>query len=267
MRRGIRFGSPIRVCPKNGNVKGSYLEEVFKICVFSVSIFFGRFSDAGCILAVSPLKKTILPDTNDMTVPAGFKGLRFPCECVSSRPGGYSEPWAAIAKNKLLPDGTKEEILNVLARGPNTITQIADILGLSAPSVHTHVSDMIRSELLREAVQWQKVHPAERYYEPNFPVISEDTAKELCRLCEDLGTEVAAIMKKNHRKLEKAFRATPLQERGWSFEDVAQFIFASVLRSARKQLEAEGVISAPKPHRNGVDWVFWAVEPATNGQK
>lgn len=202
-----------------------------------------------------------------MTVPAGFRGLRFPCECVSSRPGGYSEPWAAIAKNKLLPDGTKEEILNVLARGPNTITQIADALGLSAPSVHTHVSDMIRSELLREAVQWQKVHPAERYYEPNFPVISDDTARELCQLCEYLGTEVAALMKKNRLKLEKAFRATSLRESGWSFEDVAQFIFASVQRSARKQLEEEGLLTAAKPHRNGVDWVFWAEEPATNEKK
>src|ERR1700694_2175598 len=76
-----------------------------------------------------------------MSVPAGFKGLRFPCECVSSRPGGYSDPWAEITKNKLLPNGTKEEILNVVAQGPKTITQIAEALSLSAPSVHTHVSD------------------------------------------------------------------------------------------------------------------------------
>src|SRR2546421_420520 len=105
-----------------------------------------------------------------MTVPAGFKGLLFPCECVSSRAGGYSDPWAEITKNKLLPNGTKEEILNVLAQGPKTITQIAETLSLSAPSVHTHVSDMLRSELLREAMEWEKTHPAERYYEPNFPV-------------------------------------------------------------------------------------------------
>jgi DNA-binding transcriptional ArsR family regulator len=197
--------------------------------------------------------------------PAGFKGLRFPCECVSSRPGGYSEPWAPIAKHKLLPDGTKEEILNVLARGPNTITQIAETLGLSAPSVHTHVSDMMRSELLREAVEWQKLHPAERYYEPNFPVINEDQAHDLCRLCDELGGEVAAIMMKNRSRLEKAFRTTTLEERGWNFEDVAQFIFASVQRSARRRLENEGTLKAAKAHRNGIDWIFWAEEPAANG--
>ena len=83
-----------------------------------------------------------------MTASAGFKGLRFPCECVSSRPGGYSDPWAEITKNKLLPDGTKEEILNALAQGPKTITQIAEALGLSCPSIHAHVTDMLRSELL-----------------------------------------------------------------------------------------------------------------------
>ena len=33
-----------------------------------------------------------------MSAPAGFKGLRFPCECVSSMPGGYSDPWAEITK-------------------------------------------------------------------------------------------------------------------------------------------------------------------------
>ena len=82
-----------------------------------------------------------------MSVPAGFKGLRFPCECVSSRSEGYSDPWAEITKNKLLPNGTKEEILNVLAQEPKTITQIAEALGLSVPSVHTHVTDMMRSEL------------------------------------------------------------------------------------------------------------------------
>lgn len=77
-----------------------------------------------------------------MTVPAGFKGLRFPCKCVSSRSGGYSDPWTEITKNKLLPNGTKEEILNILAQEPSTITQIAETLGLAAPSIHTHVSDM-----------------------------------------------------------------------------------------------------------------------------
>jgi len=202
-----------------------------------------------------------------MTVPEGFKGLRFPCECVSSRRGGYSEPWAAVAKNKLLPDGTKEEILNIVAQEPRTISQLAEELGLSAPSVHTHVSDMLKSDLLREAVEWEKTHPAERYYEPNFPVIKQEEAAELCELCDDLASKVADLFKKHRRKLEKVFRETPLAERGWEFAEVAQFVYASVQRGAREMLEKDGTLAPPKSHRNGVEWVFWAEEPKADANK
>ena len=202
-----------------------------------------------------------------MTVPEGFKGLRFPCECVSSRRGGYSEPWASVAKNKLLPDGTKEEILNLVAREPRTISQLAEALGLSAPSVHTHVSDMLKSELLREAAEWEKTHPAERYYEPNFPVIKQEEAAELCALCDDLASKVADLFKKHRRKLEKVFRETPLAERGWDFAEVAQFVYASVQRGAREMLEQDGTLAPPKTHRNGVEWVYWAEYPKADANR
>src|SRR5919206_1999543 len=109
-----------------------------------------------------------------MSVPEGLEGLCFACECVSARRDGYSDPWAAIAKNRLLPDGTKEEILNLVADEPKTISQLAEALSLSPPSVHAHVGDMMRSELLRESVEWEKRYPTERYYEPNFPVIGAE---------------------------------------------------------------------------------------------
>ena len=51
-----------------------------------------------------------------MSVKNGQNDLRFACECVSAKKGGYSEPWAAIAKHKLLQDGTKENILNLVAQ-------------------------------------------------------------------------------------------------------------------------------------------------------
>jgi DNA-binding transcriptional ArsR family regulator len=202
-----------------------------------------------------------------MSVPKGFQGLRFPCECVSSRLGGYSDPWAGITKNRLLPNGTKEEILNILAQGPNTITQIAETLGLSAPSVHTHIGEMLQSELLREAVEWEKTHPAERYYEPNFPIVRDDEATELCQLCDDLSDKVAEMFKKRRRKMEKAFRATSIKNRGWDFSEVAQCIFARVQRGARERLEKEGLLLGAQPHQNGVDWVFWAEEPSADGRE
>jgi DNA-binding transcriptional ArsR family regulator len=202
-----------------------------------------------------------------MTVPAGFRGLRFPCECVSSRPGGYSDPWAEITKNKLLSNGTKEEILNVLAQGPNTITQIAEALGLSAPSVHTHISDMVRSELLREAVEWEKTHPAERYYEPNFPVFKAEECAEFMALCEDMSKDLVSMFEKKRQKMERAFRKTGLSKQGWELSDITQCLFANMYRGARTLLEQRGLLSPPEKHANGAKWIFWAEERETNGHK
>ncbi|HWQ52742.1 MAG TPA: winged helix-turn-helix domain-containing protein [Bryobacteraceae bacterium] len=198
-----------------------------------------------------------------MSVMNGRKELRFACECVSGRSGGYSEPWAAIARNKLLSDGTKEDILNLVAQEPRTISQIAAAIGLSAPSVHIHVRDMLSSELLREAAGWTKTHPAERYFEPNFPIIKEEEAAELCRMCDELAAQVADLFKRNQRKVEKAFREMPLAKRGWDFAEVAQYVYASVQRGARELLEQDGTLLARKMHRNGVEWVFWAEKPKT----
>jgi DNA-binding transcriptional ArsR family regulator len=202
-----------------------------------------------------------------MSVPAGFKGLRFPCECVSSRPDSYSDPWAEITKNKLLPNGTKEEILNVLAQGPKTITQIAEALGLSAPSVHTHVTDMLRSELLREALEWEKAYPTERYYEPNFPVFKAEECEEFRSLCEELSKELVTLFEKKRQKMERAFRKTSLSKQGWELSDVTQCLFANMYRGARTQLEQRGLLSPREKRVNGAQWIFWAEETAAEGKQ
>jgi len=202
-----------------------------------------------------------------MSVPVGFKGLRFPCECVSSRPGGYSDPWAEITRNKLLPNGTKEEILNVVAQAPKTITQIADTLDLSAPSVHTHVSDMLRSELLREAVHREKTHPAERYYEPNFPVLKAEECAEFMALCEEMSKELVTIFEKRRQKMERAFRKTGLSEQGWELTDITPCLFTNMYRGARTSLEQDGLLSPRAKHANGAKWIFWAEEPESNGKR
>ena len=202
-----------------------------------------------------------------MSVPAGFKGLRFPCECVSSTPEGYSDPWAEITKNKLLPDGTKEQILNVLAQGPKTITQIAESLGLSGPSIHTHVSDMLRSELLRKAVEFDKLHPAERYYEPNFPVFKAEECEEFRGLCEEMSKELVTMFEKRRRKMERAFRQTGLAKQGWELSDITQCLFANMYRGARTQLEQRGLLSRREKHKNGAAWIFWAEAPEAKRKK
>src|SRR5919206_2604531 len=163
-----------------------------------------------------------------MSVPDGMDGLRFPCECVSSRKGGYSDPWAEITKNRLLPNGTKEEILNLLAREPKTVSQLAEALNLSPPSVFAHVNDMMKSELLRESIEWEKKHPTERYYEPNFPVIRAEECAEFEVLCQEMAEQVAALFEKKRAQMERAFRKTDVVNRVWELTDVTQCLYANM---------------------------------------
>ena len=202
-----------------------------------------------------------------MSVPDGLEGLRFPCECVSSRRGGYSDPWAEISKNKLLPNGTKEEILNLLAREPKTISQLAEALSLSPPSVYAHVNDMLKSELLRESIEWEKKHPSERYYEPNFPVFRAEDCAEFKALCQEMAEQVVLLFEKKRQQMERAFARTSFPNRGWELTDVTQCLYANMQRSARVLLEQSGVLRSREKHANGAEWVFWAEEPIADANE
>ena len=202
-----------------------------------------------------------------MSVPDGLDGLRFPCECVSSRRGGYSDPWAAVTKNKLLPDGTKEEVLNLVAREPKTISQIAEALSLSPPTVYAHVNDMMKSELLRESEEWEKKHPTERYYEPNFPVFRAEDCAQFEALCPEMAEQVVALFEKKRPQMERAFERTSFPGRGWELTDVTQCLYANMQRSARAMLERRGLLAPPAKHANGAEWVVWAEEPRADADK
>ena len=196
-----------------------------------------------------------------MTVPRGYKGLCFPCECVSALNQGYSDPWAEVTKHKLLPNGTKEEILNLVADEPKTLSQLAQALSLSPPSVHQHVNDLMKSQLLRESLEWEKKYPTERYYEPNFPVFKAEECVEFKSLCDELAEQVAALFQRKRSKLERAFRNTSISEHGWEFSDVTQCLYANIQRKARTKLEDQGLLKPRATHANGAKWIFWAQEP------
>ena len=188
------------------------------------------------------------------------KALRFPCECVSNSPGGYSDPWADVTKRKLLPNGTKEQILTLLADEPKTLSQLAQALNLSAPSVHTHISDMLKSELLRESEEFEKKHPSERYYEPNFPIFKAEECAEFRTLCEEMAEQLATLFEQRRAKMERAFNNTSLPEHGWKLSDVTQCLYANMYRRARTSLEERGLLAPREKHANGAEWIFWAEE-------
>jgi DNA-binding transcriptional ArsR family regulator len=188
------------------------------------------------------------------------KELRFPCECVSARPGGYTDPWAEVTKRRLLPNGTKEQIVTLVADEPKTISQLAQALKLSAPSVHTHINEMLESELLRESEEFEKKHPTERYYEPNFPVFKAEECAEFRDLCEEMAEQLATLFERRRAKIERAFSRTSLPEHGWEVSDITQCLYANMYRSARTLLEQRGLLASREKHANGAEWTFWAEE-------
>lgn len=188
------------------------------------------------------------------------KGLRFPCECVSNLGGGYTDPWAEITKKKLLPNGTKEQIVNLLADEPKTISQLAQGLGLTPASIHAHVNDMLKSELLRESDEYEKKHPTERYYEPNFPVFKVEECAEFRTLCEEMAEQLASLFERRQAKMEKAFHKTSLPDHGWELIDITQCLYANMYRGARTLLEQRGLLASREKHANGAEWIFWAEE-------
>src|SRR5215212_10056359 len=108
------------------------------------------------------------------TFPQGAqeRRLRLACSCASASTV-MSDPWAAISHDGKLNVGTKERILNALAIQPRTIAQLAELLGISSPAVHHHVTDLLASELIGEVTvpQAGRRSLVERYYQPTFPVI------------------------------------------------------------------------------------------------
>jgi len=198
-----------------------------------------------------------------MSVHEGFYDLNFPCECVSARKENYSDPWAAVAKNKLFVNGTKEQILNLVAKQPRTISQRAKELNVAPPTVHTHINEMLTSELLRDSDEWEKLHPKERYYEPNFPVIWMEDRAGFEEICQKMSEHFAETFEMARPQFEEAFAKTTLREKGWEFADLAQYFYACVQRSARKTLEERGSLPKAENHNNGIKWVFWGEESSS----
>jgi hypothetical protein len=123
------------------------------------------------------------------------------------------------------------------------------------------------SIFLREAVEWEKTHPAERYYEPNFPVFKAEECAEFIALCEEMGKDLMKLFQRNRPKIERAFRKTSLSEQEWELSDITQCLFANMYRGARTLLEQRGLLSPREEHANGAQWIFWAEQPATNRDK
>jgi hypothetical protein len=187
--------------------------------------------------------------------------LRFACACASAVPIG-EDPWVAIVNQRKLNDGTKELILNAIYRQPRTITQLADLLGISAPAVHRHVVDMLADDLIQEVdlAAPQRSRGSERYYRPNFPVVLAADRDALQPVLEDLAADIAAAFRRRHAALTNALADSSLPARGEPVELLRHYLYATATRLARARLEADGALPPWPDHADGSRWIWWAEE-------
>ncbi len=187
--------------------------------------------------------------------------LRFACACASAVPIA-EDPWVAIVNQRKLNDGTKESILNAIYRQPRTTTQIAELLGISAPAVHRHVVDLLGDELIREVdlVAPQRSRGSERYYRPNFPVVLAADRAALQPVLEELAAGIAAVFRQRQEALTHAFTETSLPARGEPVEILLHYLYATATRLARARLEADGDLPPWPEHTDGSRWIWWAEE-------
>jgi DNA-binding transcriptional ArsR family regulator len=191
-----------------------------------------------------------------------YHRLRFSCACCSAVPIA-EDPWVAIVNQRKLNDGTKELILDAIYRQPRTITQLAELLGISAPAVHRHAGEMLACELISEVgvTALERSRASERYYGPNFPVVLASDQVALQPVLEDLAADIATAFQRRQDALASAFAHTSLHARGESVDMLLQYMYATATRRARERLEAGSELAAWPKHADGPRWVRWAEEP------
>ena len=183
--------------------------------------------------------------------------LKFPCDCVSSTPS-CDEPWAAVAKEGMFKDGTKEQILNLVHRDPSTVAQLAKATGLSQPTILRHVSEMVGDGLLSELASQRKEYSFERYYAPGFPIVTRHDQELMASEVEKAASVQAGSLAAWLAGVKKLYAKTDAASSGWEFEEFAQYLFHRVQRESRNKLEEEGVLETAS--RQPIGFIFWGAE-------
>jgi DNA-binding transcriptional ArsR family regulator len=169
----------------------------------------------------------------------------------------------AVSQQRKLNNGTKELILNALYVEPRTVAQLAQVLELSPPTVHRHVTELLASELIREVPVpvRERRSTAERYYRPNFPVVLAADRAALQPVLDELADTFAAAFRARGDAFATHFDRTSLPGREERLEDLLHYLYATAGRLARERLEAEGALPPWPEHADGSRWIWWAEEP------
>ncbi len=199
--------------------------------------------------------------------PDSSRILQFACDCVSHLHATIRDPWSYVSRAGLISSGTKEIILNKTYRQPKTVTQLAREIGVSQPAVFKHVRELLASDMLREAFlsDADKTYRVEKYYEPNFPVLLQEDLVRLEPACRSVAQRIAAIYWEHRGDLHKAFSNTSLESRGYTLDDMLDFLYSKIRRMGRELLDEQGFFAALPEHQDGSRWVYWAEEVEVEG--
>ncbi len=190
------------------------------------------------------------------------KILQFACDCVSRLHDPKRDPWSHVSRAGLISSETKEIILNKTYRQPKTVTQLAKEIGLSQPSIHKHVKELLASDMLRAASihDSEKTYRVERYYEPNFPVLLAEDLKQLEPICDKMAHQIAGIFWQQKEALKQAFEGSTIENKDYSVDDILDFLYSKIRRQGRNILSDQGFFPELPVHKDGSRWVYWAEE-------
>jgi DNA-binding transcriptional ArsR family regulator len=188
--------------------------------------------------------------------------LQFACDCVSFLHRSFRDPWSYVSRAGLISSETKEIILNKTYRQPKTVTQLAKEIGLSQPAIYKHVQELLASDMLREAhlPNGEKAYRVERYYEPNFPVLLQEDVARLEPACRKVAQHLAEVYWEHRDELQEAFAGCSLEGRGYTLEDILDYLYSRIRRLGRQVLEEQGFFPQLPKHPDGSRWVYWAEE-------
>jgi DNA-binding transcriptional ArsR family regulator len=193
--------------------------------------------------------------------------LQFACDCVSSLHATIRDPWSYVSRAGLISGETKEIILNRTYRQPKTVTQLAREIGLSQPAVYKHVRELLASDMVREAAlpDEEKGYRVEKYYEPNFPVLLGEDVEQLKPVCRKVAERIAQIYWEHRAELEDAFAGSLLESRGYTPDDILDYLYSKIRRMGREILDEQGFFPELPTHQDGSRWVYWAEEIEVEG--
>lgn len=149
----------------------------------------------------------------------------------------------------------RDRLVAALAERPSTVAQLAQVFGLSQPTVLEQVRRALRDGLVVEVhlPDSEKRSAAERYYAPAVPVIRQPDHDLIESACRALAKDLSVALTENWADLQAAFAVTHLAREGWTFDDLWPYLQETILRLAMERIGGDSHAFPLATH--GLAWI------------